>query len=297
MSRLSLLAVSRRAVIIGFVALLIGAGPASATWSVVAVDDETGEVGAAMASCVPGEVLGRLDQPLVPIVLVPGVAAAAVQGQVNLDAPSRISELVAAGADSAEIVADLTDAEFDELAPVRQYGVVRRPDSATSFTGNETSDAALDHQGSQLAVQGNLLRSDAVVDETVAAFERSRAEGDSLADALVDALLAGSTAGGDRRCDDQTALFAQVVVAVPTDGATEPSTLLTVTVDEGDGQNPVELLANAYDEGRSGVIEAGLGTNEGGPWFSILALGAAVVMVAGGGLALFRGMGSIRARR
>ena len=52
-------------------------------------------------------------------------------------------------------------------------------------------------------------------------------------------MLAGSQAGGDSRCGDQTALFAHIAVTQ------EDGSLLTytTTVAEGDGRNPVELLA------------------------------------------------------
>ncbi|MCP4225300.1 MAG: hypothetical protein GY773_18330, partial [Actinomycetia bacterium] len=50
------------------------ASPAEATWSIVAADAESDEVGAVIASCVPVEILGRVEEPLVPIVVIPGVA-------------------------------------------------------------------------------------------------------------------------------------------------------------------------------------------------------------------------------
>ena len=227
----------------------LAAGPAAATWSIVAADPETGEVGAAIASCVPAEVLGVLDQPLVPIVLTPGTSAAVTQAQLNVEAPQRIAELTATGATPTEIVDALTDPDFDELAPIRQHAIAATTGEVAAFTGADTNPEALDARGDAVAVQGNLLADASVVDDALARFELDRAAGASLADALVAALAAGSSAGGDRRCDEQTALFAQVAVAGPDDDAAMPSTLLTVVVDEGDGQNPVELLLAAYGDG------------------------------------------------
>lgn len=284
-------------VLLAFGGVLVVAGPVGATWSIVGVDSETGEVGAAIASCVPGEVLGELAEPLVPVVLVPGVAAAVTQGQLNIAAPARINELLDAGAEPDEIVADLIGEDFDELAPLRQHAVARLPDSVAAHTGAENSPEALDRQGERVSVQGNLLAATTVVTDSLSTFDRVRGSGGDLADALVEALLAGSDAGGDRRCGDQTALFAQVVVARPGDDRARPSTLITVTVDEDDGQNPVRLLADAYRSGRRGAIDAGRSTDATGPWFRIAVFAMVGVMVAAGGLALTRGMGSIRARR
>jgi uncharacterized Ntn-hydrolase superfamily protein len=277
-------------------AVLVPAGPAGATWSIVAADTETGEVGAAIASCVPGEVLGGLDEPLVPIVLAPGTSAAVTQAQLNLDAPDRIVSLTASGAKPDEIIDGLIDEGFDGLAALRQHAVAATTGDVAAYTGAETNPEALDAQGSAVSVQGNLLAGTAVVDDALARFEDERAAGRSLADALVAGLAAGSAAGGDRRCDDQTALFAQVVVASPDDDPTSPATLLTVVVDEGDGQNPVFLLAEAYEDGNRGVIEAGQGSTASSVFrIVVLAIAVAMTIVA---IYLFRrGLGSRSARR
>ena len=284
------------AAVLAITLLLAIAGPASATWSIVATDQDTGEVGAAIASCVPGEVLGDLDKPLVPVVLAPGTSAAVTQAQLNLDAPARIAELTAAGSTPAEIVEGLIDEAFDDLAPLRQHAVAATTGEVAAYTGAETNAVALDAQGDAVSVQGNLLVAPAVVDDALASFEASRTAGQSLGDALVAALDAGSLAGGDSRCDEQTALFAQVVVASPGDEANAPSTIITVVVDEGDGQNPVALLTSAYANGDRGVVEAGQGST-GSNVFTIVVLALAAAMIVGGILVVRRGIGSVRARR
>lgn len=275
---------------------LLVASPAAATWSVVAVDPETGEVGAALASCVPPSILGRPETPLVPIVLVPGEGAAVTQGELNLAAPDRIVELVEADAAPAAIVDDLIRPDYDAAAPTRQHAVVSST-GAAAYTGTELSPQALDRQGSTVSVQGNLVVSDEVVTQALAAFEDSRAGGADLRDALLAGLVAGSGQGGDRRCPDQTALFAQLAVARPGDDPLRPTTLITVSVDQGDGQNPVTLLAEAVADGRTGLIEAGSGPSGLGRVVQIGALLAATAMTVGGVFLLRRGMGSTRARR
>lgn len=285
-----------RALTGAIVLALVVASPAGATWSVVAVDPETGEVGAALASCVPPSILGRPETPLVPIVLVPGHGAAVTQGELNLAAPDRIIELVKADAAPEAIVDDLVRPEFDAAAPTRQHAVVSAT-GAAAYTGAELSPQALDRQGATVSAQGNLVVSDEVVAQALAAFEDSRAGGADLRDALVAGLVAGSGQGGDRRCPDQTALFAQLAVARPGDDPEHPTTLITVSVDEGDGQNPVTLLAEAVAEGRSGLIEAGSGRSGLGRVVQIGALAAATAMAAGGVFLLRRGLGSTRSRR
>jgi len=272
------------------------AAPAGATWSIVAVDPDTGDVGAALASCVPAEILGSPDQPLVPIILVPGKLAAVTQGQLNLDVPERVQELAAAGVGPADIVDDLTSPAFDEAASARQHAIASTAGVA-AFSGDQLQPEALDRQGPYASAQGNLLASPEVVDAALAAFDSAITADDSLADALVAGLQAGSGEGGDRRCPDQSALFAQVVVARPGDDPAQPATLLTVTVNQGDGQNPVTVLADAMADGRSGLIDARRRDGGGGTLVQVVVLVMATLLGLAGFLAFRRGMGSTRARR
>ena len=279
-----------------FVVLMV-ATPASATWSIVATDPETGEIGAAIASCVPGDLVGEPDGPLPPIVLQPGDSVAITQAQLNLTVPGRIKELRAAGVTPEEILGDLISPEFDEGAALRQHAIVSLSGEVVAFTGDETSAVALDDQSANVSVQGNILVSEAVVGDSLAAFENDREAGGSLADSLVQGLLAGADAGGDSRCPEQTALFAQVVVAQPGDSEETPATILTVLVESDDGQNPVALLASNYTDGQRGLVD--LRDSESMAGFvvrtAVLAIGVAMFIVAI--YLLRRGLGSVKARK
>lgn len=217
------------------------AAPARATWSIVAVDPKTGEVGGAIASCVdlPARYYAD-DGVLRNLVLVPGQGAGVTQALVNLDAADRIRADLAAGLSAAATIDDVSSAAFDDDADQRQHAVVRLsdPGAAAAFTGTETDPWAGDATGDGVSVQGNILVSEAVVEKTLAAFVRS--DGGDLVARLVQALQSGSPAGGDARCDPrQAALFAQAAV-VGGDGVLD---VRTARVKEGDGRNPVELLA------------------------------------------------------
>lgn len=175
--------------------------------------------------------------------------------------------------------------------------MVRRPAETAAHTGADNDPVALDRQGTGVSVQGNLLASEAVVDEALAAFETRLAADGDLAAALAAGLAAGGEAGGDRRCGDQAALFAQVAVATPADAAERPSTLVTVTVSEGDGQDPSALLLAAFERGDRGLIEAGEAPDGGGAAVRVLVLVGGVALVGAAAVALRRGMGSVSARR
>ncbi|MEL6984102.1 MAG: DUF1028 domain-containing protein, partial [Actinomycetota bacterium] len=98
----------------------------------------------------------------------------------------------------------------------------RESDPVAAFSGEavegevgvRTSDSSGPLGTERVAVTGALLADAGAVDDAFDAYEAARAEGRSLDRALADALLAGSEAGGDRRCpEEQTALFAHLAVA------------------------------------------------------------------------------------
>ncbi len=253
------------------------AGPASATWSIVGVDPETGEVGVAIASCVPVSQLGELDRPLFLLTLVPGVGAGVTQAQVNTGAPARIETLLEVGKKAEEAIADISSEEFDSQFDVRQHGIVVLGSDEASYTGPLTEPFSGDLQASNVAVQGNLLANGEVLDDSLAAFVASA--GEPLADRLVAALAAGSLAGGDGRCDE-TAFFAHVSVAGPEDDRLDPAVVLTYgTLAEGD--NPVLALQRDFADGerRKVVIPE---ENGFGSVAAFVALLAGLFMIAGG---------------
>jgi uncharacterized Ntn-hydrolase superfamily protein len=249
----------------------VAAAPAGATWSIVAVDPETREVGAAGASCI-------LDSQVIAEV-VPGRGAAVAQAFTNPDAGPRLRADLAAGKTAAAAVSAVTSRWFDSFvgaptANLRQYGVATlvSADEPANFTGRWTVSWSGARAAPGVSVQGNSLRGPEVVDRALAAF---RAEGrgcqPTLADRLIAGLAAGSAAGGDRRCvAGLSALSAFVFVAGPGDPADRPR-LQLVRNRPGEppwtpwseirnamrphpgtaAENPVRLLEAAYDAWRA----------------------------------------------
>ncbi len=254
---------------------LLWASPATATWSVVGVDPETGEVGVAIASCVPADALGDLNETLVPVVLIPDVGAGVTQAALFPAAAVRIRELVEIGRTPEEIVGNLIGDEFDPDAALRQHGVVTFGSEAAGFTGAENSSTALDAQASGVSVQGNILVSESVVNDALAAFVEL--DDAPLSERLLAALVAGGEAGGDSRCGDQTALFAQLAVAKPSDEPFTPSILITVGRPEGE-ESPVTALASAYESGERRLVDAPA-TTGAGQGIGLIALALALLMI------------------
>ncbi len=92
----------------------------------------------------------------------------------------------------------------DEERELRQVGLVDAQGEAATFTGGDCHDWAGGRTGEHYAVQGNILSGPETVDAMIRAYREF--EGD-FPERLLDALLAGDRAGGDRRGRQSAALF------------------------------------------------------------------------------------------
>lgn len=221
---------------------------ASATWSVVGVDPQTGEVGVAVASCVPAPA-GTTILPQVAGV-APGVGALAAQALFDQATRDQAVALLADGLSPQEVLDMVTAA--DSGSDSRQYGVVTLDGTAAGFTGSSTQAWAGDRQGEGLSVQGNILVGPEVVDDAFDAFvAEPNACPFTLADRLMIALEAGAEPGGDNRCPpEQAALAAALIVARPDDSMDAPFLDLRIPSQPLGGDDPVDLLRSQYDAWR-----------------------------------------------
>lgn len=183
-------------------ALLLACSAASAalahdvaTFSIVARDPQTGELGVAVASrfFAVGSV--------VPFARA-GAGAVATQANANTTYGPRGLELLARGATAEETLKVLLRTDADIKA--RQVGIVAADGTSVSYTGPECNAWAGGRSGPNYAVQGNILAGEAVV----AALEKTFLETKgSLAHRMYAALLAGDAAGGDSRGRQSAALL------------------------------------------------------------------------------------------
>jgi uncharacterized Ntn-hydrolase superfamily protein len=211
-----------------------------ATWSIVAVDPRTGEVGSAGASCTPAVAL--------ILGIAPGKGVIVAQAKSNLKARRTGVDMLLRGARPEDIIKTITHPSFDPEHALQQYGIaaLEPAPSAGAYTGTDTALQSGDIQGECMSVQGNFL---AGSDVLYAAYEAFHANsGLSLADRLLAALEAGAAEGGDRRCGEQRALSAYLVVAHPSDAARTASLGIVIPGQPKGRTNPVVLLRRKYDQ-------------------------------------------------
>ena len=166
------------------------------TWSIVARDEATGQIGIAVATCAFA--VGAR----VPFVAT-GVGAVATQSFVNPFYGYRGLELLRAGASAEDVIRIVTAA--DEGSSQRQVHVMDRAGRFAAFTG----DACVEWCGHLIrdgfSVAGNMLAGPAVIERTAEIYAQSHAM--PFAGRFLAALRAGEAAGGDKRGRQSAALL------------------------------------------------------------------------------------------
>jgi len=167
--------------------LLAFAIRAEATFSIVARDPKTGEIGVAVASRFfsVGSVVPYADAK---------AGAVATQANANVTYGPRGLELLARGASADEALKILL--HNDATPAARQVGIVAADGSSATYSGPECTAWAGGRHGENYAVQGNILAGEAVVVAMEKAFLDTKG---TLARRMFAALSAGDAAGGDSR--------------------------------------------------------------------------------------------------
>lgn len=206
------------------------------TFSIAAVDHETGEVGVGVTTRNPCVGNG------VPWVRA-GVGAVATQARTRTQYGAELLDLLADGMTPREAL-DARLAE-DDGARFRQIGVVALAGGAAQHTGSEASGWAGHRAGPDYAAQGNVLVGPEVVDAVGEDFEATRGSGRSLADRLVSALEAGQAVGGDLRRGRRQS--AAVVVADPREGGSRRDDRISTNLQVCEHPTPIAELRRVHD--------------------------------------------------
>jgi uncharacterized Ntn-hydrolase superfamily protein len=247
---------------------------AHATWSVIAIDLKTKTVVIASATCVTGGGLqSRGGLKSIQAIVVPGIGIAAAQAGV--DSSRRNQQLVydelKKGTAPADIIALL---RADPAIESRQFGILDMQGRWAGFSGERNGEWSVDYQGRVpnteiiYSVQGNILRSMAVVENAIKALRSTNGD---LTDRVMAAMEAADAAGGDSRCSCEnpknpkteatvctakTSHVAYILRAEATDKSGpeyqngEYALFIDVTdqnIKAGEDANPVKTLRMRYD--------------------------------------------------
>jgi uncharacterized Ntn-hydrolase superfamily protein len=178
-----------RTLFIWLAILLVPAWPAGATFSIVAIDPMTGDLGVAVASryFAVGAVVPWADA---------GIGAVATQAGVNVGYGPRALELLRQGLTAQQVMDKLFEEDTFPGKDGRQIAIVDAKGNIAVFTGDAANAWRGHVKGKTWSAQGNILVGQHVVEAMGRAFD---ATNDELAEKLYAALKAGDDAGGDSR--------------------------------------------------------------------------------------------------
>jgi uncharacterized Ntn-hydrolase superfamily protein len=165
------------------------------TFSIVAMDSVTGDLGVAVQSHWFSVGSGVVWAE-------PGVGAVATQSFIDPSYGPRGLYLMRTGVPAPEALAALLRADADSA--VRQVAMIDARGRVAAHTGSRDIPAAGQHVGRWYSVQANLMRNDRVWPAMAQSFETTRGD---LAERLLAALDAAQAAGGDIRGQQSAALI------------------------------------------------------------------------------------------
>lgn len=218
-----------------FIFTLITSLNVHATWSAIAVDRTTGEIGIVGASCT-FDVQGIAS-------IVPGKGAIVVQAASSYFARMKGVELMDNNATPSQIMEAMQDKGFEPEK--QQYGVIVLDKDTLPLV--HSGEMIKDWKGAKIdtdfAVMGNILVGEDVIKKAFDTFNHNRKS--TLSERLMLTLKAGEQAGGDNRCGSQYARSAFISIYDPKDGA-----ILKLSVHgiELGGQPAVSLLQKQFDK-------------------------------------------------
>jgi len=220
------------------------------TFSIIAVDPSTGEVGAAGATCLFNQNDGIID---IISSIIPGKGGILSQAYVcvpNINLQNGIEQMNN-GLSPDEIIDWLV--ENDQCNALsfyyRQYGIVDFDENGNvrtaGYTGTFADNYKEDRQGDTYSIQGNILLDQSVIDNMENNFNNT--EG-TLAEKLMSAMQGANFAGADSRCLDEgtSSATAFLIVYQPDDVVGQPTIELNVGSQQP-GVEPIEILQEMFD--------------------------------------------------
>lgn len=252
------------------------------TFSIVAVDTITGEIGSAGASCLDNIQFPGSNGAIIISDILPGRGAIHTQSYWHATNQANARLRMEEGLSPTEVIAWLkaNDAQGGFAWVNRQYGVVDfdpqgHPRSA-ALTGNGCLDWKGHRLGANYAIQGNILLGPEILDSMEARFLAATGP---LSDRLMACLQGANVPGADSRClqNGTSSLSAFVRVAKP--GDSDDSLSLDLNVPSlPAGMEPIDSLQRLYDDWKTTVSTSDLPVttkqmiypNPASGWFSII---------------------------
>lgn len=220
------------------------------TFSIVAIDPITGEIGSAGATC--GDNITWPGTPGAALIsdVIPGKGAIHTQSYWNNTNQNNAHLQLLNDANSQEIIDWLILNDAEGNASIRQYGVVTNIDNtltSAAFTGSNCFNYKNHVVGDNYSIQGNILLGQSILDSMESRFVNTDG---SLAEKLMASLQGAKVIGADTRCIEEnvSSLSAFLRVAKENDNSNELylDIIVPSTPDQLDPIDSVQTLYNTW---------------------------------------------------
>ncbi|MEK7253155.1 MAG: DUF1028 domain-containing protein, partial [Bacteroidota bacterium] len=217
------------------------------TFSIVAVDTTTGEIGSAGASCIDASAIA--GGVLIISDILPGRGAIHTQALWNPANQANARSRMEAGDTPQEIMDWLADNDVQGNSSIRQYGAVafgnQGEPQAAAFTGFNCMDYKNHNVGSHYAIQGNILLGQQILDSMEVRFLSTPG---SLAEKLMAALQGANVPGADTRCLIPGVSSLSAFIRVAKTGDTTGTFYLNLNVPKvPTGVEPIDSIQILFD--------------------------------------------------
>lgn len=224
------------------------------TFSIVAVDTVTGEIGSAGASCVGP--FGGVGAFIISDV-IEGVGAIHTQAYYQSQNQQNAHNQMVLGRSPQEIIDWLVANDVQNNPTIRQYGVVdlRRNGASAAHTGLNCDNFKGHLTGPGYAIQGNILLGQVILDTLRAGLLNTPGP---LADRLMAALENAKIVGADTRCFVRNTSTQSAFIKVVRLGDGNSPYLQEIVPDSPIGTDPIGLLRVQFDQWKAslaGVVD------------------------------------------
>jgi uncharacterized Ntn-hydrolase superfamily protein len=213
------------------------------TFSIVAVDTVTGEIGSAGASCV-GPINGIGAYILSDV--IEGVGAIHTQASWLASNQQTAHNQMLLGKSPQEIIDWMVTHDAQGNPTVRQYGIVdlTRRGASAAYTGVNCTDYKNHVTGPGYSVQGNILLGQVIIDTITNVFLRTTGP---LADRMMRALEAAKIVGADTRCASRGTSSESSFITVVRIGDGAVPYLRKIVPDSPVNVDPIDLLRTQFN--------------------------------------------------
>ena len=209
------------------------------TFSIVAVDTITGEIGSAGASCIAGSFI--LSD------VIEGIGAIHTQAYWNATNQQNARNRMLEGLSPQEIIDWLVANDAQNNPTRRQYGIVdlTRNGESAAYTGINCDNYKNHVTGPGYAIQGNILLGQIIIDTMQTTFLNTQGP---LADRLMATLQAAKIPGADTRCAQYGKSSISGFVKVVRIGDGSNFYLKIVVQSTPTSKDPIDSLQTMFDD-------------------------------------------------